>query len=72
MLSLVDGLRWFYVGCAGAFLAFTHFKLDGLAFLEGSEAAGLNFGVMDEQILAAVGGRNESVTLAVVKPFYCT
>jgi len=62
-------LNWLNVIRTWALLTFTNFKLYGLTFIQGSvSTAGLNFGVMDKQVLAAIFGRNESVALVSVKP----
>ena len=52
-----------YVGRAGAFLALSDLELDLLAFIERCIAGCLNLGVVDEQILAAIVGIDEAITL---------
>src|ERR1700722_7583775 len=51
--------------------AFDHVKLHLLTFLQAAEAAGLNGGEMDENILAILAA-DESVSFSVVKPLHCS
>ncbi len=60
------------VGCAWALLALSNLELDLLAFIERCVAGGLDFRMMDEQIIATVIRNNKTETLGCVKPFYCT
>jgi len=61
-----------YVGRTWALFALSNIKLDLLAFLKIGVAGRLDFGVVDEQILAAVIRRDKSKALFSIKPFYCT
>src|SRR5204862_5734590 len=65
-LELDDVLR------RGALLALHDFELDALAFGQRLEPLTLNRGVMHEAVLAAVFGRDETETLAVVEPLHGT
>src|SRR5947208_11684968 len=56
------------VGCLLSLRAGRDVEAHALAFLQGLEALLLNGGEMREEILAAVGGRNESETLCIVEP----
>ena len=56
----------------GPFFALSDVEGYLLAFIEGCEARGLNFGMMDEQIISCVIRDDKSITLTCVKPFYCT
>ncbi len=51
--------------------AFGHVELDGLAFLQAAEAAGLNRGEMHEDVFAILAA-DETIALGVVKPLYCS
>src|SRR3954469_1232452 len=51
-------------------LALHHIEFDTLPFIERLEARGLNCGMVDEEVLAAVFRRNETKSLVVVEPFY--
>ena len=61
-----------YIVGAGAFFALADFELNLLVLVECRVTVDLNFGVMDEQIVAAVIRTNETETLACVEPLYCT
>ena len=61
-----------YSGRTWAFFALSDCELNLLAFVKARIAVGLYFRVMNEQILIAVIGRDESVSFFLVKPFYCT
>jgi len=52
--------------------ALHHFEGNLLTFLQGLEAAYVDRGEMREQILAAIIGSNETKTLCIVEPLYCT
>src|SRR5690606_1010159 len=49
-----------------------HFEADALAFLQRAEAIGVDRGIMDEHVVAAVLGRDEAEALGVVEPFHGT
>jgi len=53
------------------FLAHAFLELYGLALDKSLETLSLNFREMNKQIFAALG-LNETITLAFVKPFYCS
>jgi len=55
-----------------AFFALADLELNLLVLVEGGIAACLDLRMMHKQIGAAVVGANKSVTLARIKPFYCT
>ncbi len=61
-----------YADGTGAFFALSYLKFDGLAFLEVGEPVGLNLGMMDEEVFAAIIGNNKSETFFAVKPLYFT
>ena len=72
-------LRWcgltsagFYFRCFETFSPLSRFIFDFLSVLKGPEAAHLDVRVMDEQIIAATIGSDESETLIFVEPFYYT
>jgi hypothetical protein len=46
-----------------------HIELDGLPFLQAAESLHSDFRLMTEQVLPPVAGRDEPVTLGVIKPF---
>lgn len=54
----------------GAFLLEGDVELDELADAEGAEAVGLDGGVVDEEVLAAVVWGDEAVALVVVEPLH--
>src|ERR1044071_6360044 len=56
----------------GALGALHGVELDALALAERAEAAALDGAVMDEQVLAAVLGRDEPEALGVVEPLHGT
>src|SRR5450759_670346 len=56
------------VGCLRALLSFARLELDLRPFGETLEALAGDAIVVDEQILAAIFGRNEPVALVIVKP----
>ena len=62
------------VGRARALLALADREVDLLTFVERRVALGPDFGVVDEQIVAAIIRSDESVSLVCVEPFYraCT
>jgi hypothetical protein len=70
--NTLDYLLRDYVGRTRALFALSNIKLNLLAFLKIGVAGRLDFGVVDEQILAAVIGRDKSKALFSIKPFYCT
>lgn len=65
-------LARFDVCCFHPFLALCRLILHLLAVLQRPEAFGCDVGVMHEQVIAAFIGSNESKTLLLVKPLYCT
>jgi len=60
------------VGRTGTLLAFSDFKVDRLAFVEGGIARGFDLRVVDKQVLAAVRRADEAESLVCVEPFYST
>jgi hypothetical protein len=68
----LDCLLRDYVGRTRAFFALSDIKLNLLAFLKIGIAGRLDFGVVYEQILAAVVGSDKSKALLSIKPFYST
>ena len=66
------GLSRGYVCRTRAFPSLSDFELHPLAFVKIRVAAGLDFRMMDEQILSAIIGADESIPFVPVKPFYCT
>lgn len=66
-----DGLESLNVLSLPALGPFDHVELDGLAFLERTEAVALDGGVVDEDVLAVWPGE-ESEALGIVKPFHCS
>ena len=66
------GLGRDYVGRTRAFFALSDLELNFLAFLKIGVAGRLDFRVMNEQIIAAIIGRDKSKAFLPVKPFYCT
>jgi len=73
LANLVDWLDdWGYVVCTWAFFALSSLKIDLLVFIECCVAGGLNFRVVDEQVIAAVIRTNKTISLVCIEPFYCT
>ena len=60
------------VGSLLAFGAFGHIEGHALTFLERLEAAGVDRGVVREEIFAAVFGGDEAKTFRVVEPLDCS
>ena len=55
--------------CTGTFLTLAHFELDFLAVIQRCvRVSALDFRVMNEKVLAAVVGGNETVAFASVEP----
>src|SRR6185312_7390296 len=69
--GFLDGLEGLNVLSLPALGPFDHVELDGLAFLERTEAVALDGGVVDEDVLA-VRPREKSKALGIVKPFHCS
>src|SRR3569623_819174 len=46
------------------------FVLNALAFLQGAEAVALDFFEMGEQVLTAIGRRDETAALGIVEPLH--
>ena len=61
-----------YADGTGAFLALANLELNRLTFLKVRVALGLNLGMMDEEVFAAIIGDDKSKTLFAVKPLYFT
>jgi hypothetical protein len=59
------------VGSAGAFLATFGIKRYLLSFCQGFEATGLDGGMMNEYVIAAVRRTDESKAFTIVKPLHC-
>jgi hypothetical protein len=71
--KILSALKRDYVVGAGAFLAFADFKLDGLTVVErGETAAHLDFGMMDEEIFAAVFRSDKAEAFLRTEPLHCT
>lgn len=66
------GLAGGDVGRAGAFLALSDFEVHRLALIEGGIALRLDLRMVDEQIVAATGRADETKSLALVEPLYCS
>ena len=66
-----SGLELYYVGCLGAFGRIDNVERYILTFGQGFESAVLNVAEMYEYI-AAVFASNETKTLGVIEPLYCT
>src|SRR5581483_2616537 len=66
--AFLDGLN---VLSLEALRSLGHAELHGLAFLEGAEAARLDGREVHENVFAALA-RDETVTLGVVEPLYCS
>jgi len=66
------GLARDYVGRTGAFSALSDLELNLLTFLETGVPGGLDFRVMNEQVIAASIGGDKAKALFPVKPFYYT
>ena len=66
-----SGLELYNVGCLGAFGRVDNVERDVLTFGQGFESAVLNVAEMDEYI-AAIFTRNETKTLGIIEPLYCT
>jgi hypothetical protein len=60
------------VGSLGALGAFLNFKLDLLTLFESLVPFHFYCGIMREDIIAAICGCDESITLAGVKPLHGT
>jgi hypothetical protein len=58
------------VGSLGALGTFLDFKLDLLTLFQGLVPFHFNGGIMREDIIAAVAGRDKAVPFACVKPLY--
>jgi len=58
------------VGRLGALAALARDELDLLTLLKGAEPLRLDVGVVDEEILAPVIRRDESVALLLIKPLH--
>ena len=56
----------------GAFSPLSRNVLDALTFGQRLEAGAVDVRVMDEQVLTAIVGDDESVTLLIVEPLHCT
>ncbi len=72
--SVGDALRYllgYNLGGLWTFLAHTFFKFDRLAFSKSLKTVPLNFRKMNKEVFAALG-LNETKTLTLVKPFYCS
>jgi len=69
--SVQSGLDAFDVLGLPALGAFDHIELHLLPFLKAAEAIGLNGGEVNEHVLTVLAA-DESVTLGVVKPLYCS
>ncbi len=65
-------LLWHDVGRARAFLALADIVCHLASFIKCGIAVGLDFREMDEQVLATVIRRDESISLCVIEPFYRT
>ena len=61
-----------YISRTWTFFALSDLILDFLAFIERGVAAGLNLGMVDKQILAAIVLINKTKALARIEPFYCS
>jgi len=72
LLSQCETLGRLNVRSRWTFRTILQFKLDLLAFGQRLEAAALNGGVMHEDIFAAIGRGNETKTLGIVEPLYCS
>src|SRR5690606_11660005 len=59
-------------GSLRALRALHHFEADALAFLQRAEAIGVDRGIVDEHVVAAVLGRDEAEALGVVEPLHGT
>ena len=66
------GLTWDYVGRTRAFFALSNLEFYPLAFLKTGVAGGLDFRVMNEQVIARAIGGDKPKAFFPVKPFYCT
>jgi hypothetical protein len=60
------------LACLQALLALLRLELHTLAFCEVAEAFHLDFGLMDEEIIPAAVGRDETKALLGVEPLDCT
>ncbi len=58
--------------CGQTFRSFLHLELHLLAFTKRAKSFHLNFGLMHEDIFAAVFGRNKSETFAIIEPLHMT
>ena len=61
-----------HVSGAGAFSAFSDFKLDDIVFRQGFEALALDFGMMHKQIFGSAVRGDETISLLVAEPLYLT
>ena len=72
---LLDDIWWYLFGSYSsglwAFLTFTLFIFDRLAFCKGLKTVSLNFREMNKEVFA-IFRLNEAVTFTFVKPFYCS
>ncbi len=66
-----SGLELYNVGCLGAFGRVDNVERDILTFGQGFESAVLNVAEMNEYI-AAIFASNETKTLGIIEPLYCT
>ena len=58
--------------CAGAFGALLDFEGHGLSFCQGFETTGLDFIVVDEDVLGTIGRGDEAEAFFVTEPLNCT
>ena len=66
-----SGLDRLHVLGLPALRTFDHIELDLLPFLQAAESVRLNSGEVNEHILPILAA-DESITLGVVKPLYCS
>ncbi len=66
------GLARNYISRTRAFFALSDLEVNLLPLFEIGIAGGLDFRVMDKQVLTAAVGGNKSKPFFSVKPFYCT
>jgi hypothetical protein len=59
-----------YSGGLRAFCALADLELDSLILLEGAEAAALDLGVMNEDVIRTAIGGDEAEALFAVEPFH--
>ena len=68
-----DRLDGCNVSSARSFLTVTYFKLNRLSIVKRSvSASAFDFGMMNEEIFAAVFRGDETITFFGVEPLYCT